>query len=361
MKNGYQIHDANTAPAESWPLLGQAPRWTAWMGAIVLALAAGHSQGYHRPIADCAGSAFTTRAGASDPGRSIRSDYPLDRLTPNVYVIHGPTADPTPENQAFRNNPGIVLTPEGVVVIDPGSSVHVGDMVVRKVKTLTSKPIVAVFNTHSHGDHWLGNEGIKLAYPRAVIYAHPKMKAMAIQDEGRMWIKAFNTLSAGAAEGTTPVGPHKAVNDGDVIAIGGTRFRILYPGPSHSDHDIMSEIPDEKVLFFGDIVRDGLLGPFMTSFKGNIAAIDRGLNTGAKVFIPGHGRSGDATVARNYRLFLVTLREQVRRNYRNGLSDFEMKPRIAKALTAYRDWSSLDESLGRLVSAAYQEIEAEEF
>lgn len=314
-------------------------------GAAILALAAG----------------LTAQAVESPPSRAIRTDYPLDRLTPNVYVIHGPTADPTPENQAFRNNPGIVLTEEGVVVIDPGSSVHVGEMVVRKVKTLTSKPIVAVFNTHAHGDHWLGNEGIKLAYPRAVIYAHPKMIGMAVEDEGRMWIKAFNELSAGAAEGTTPVGPDKAVNGGDVITIGGTRFRILHAGPAHSDRDIMIEVLNEKVLFFGDIVRDGLFSPFQASFKGNIAAIDSGLKTGAKVFVPGHGRSGDATVARNYRLFLVTLREQVRRHYRNGLSDFEMKPRIAEALSAYRNWSSLDESLGRLVSAAYQEIEAEEF
>lgn len=304
---------------------------------------------------------LVAQAVPSDPARAIRADYPLDRLTPNVYVIHGPTADPTPENQAFRNNPGIVLTTEGVVVIDPGSSVHVGEMVVRKVKTLTPKPIVAVFNTHAHGDHWLGNEGIKLAYPRAVIYAHPKMKAMAIEDEGRMWIKAFNELSNGAAEGTTPVGPDKAVNDGDVIAIGGTRFRILHPGPAHSDHDLMIELPDEKVLFFGDVVRDGLFSPFQASFKGNIAAIDRGLKTGAKVFVPGHGRSGDAAVAMNYRRFLETVREQVRHHYRNGLSDFEMKPRVAEALAAYRNWSSLDENLGRLVSAAYQEIEAEEF
>jgi glyoxylase-like metal-dependent hydrolase (beta-lactamase superfamily II) len=299
---------------------------------------------------------------ATDSSRAIRANYPLDRLTPNVYVIHGPTADPTPENQAFRNNPGIVLTKEGVVVIDPGSSVHVGEMVVRKVSTLTSKPIVAVFNTHAHGDHWLGNEGIKQAYPRAVIYAHPKMLAMAIQDEGRMWIKAFNERSNGAVEGTTPVGPDKAVNEGDVIAIDGTRFRILYPGPAHSDQDIMIELPDEKVLFFGDVVRGGLFSPFQASFKGNIAAINRGLKTGAKVFVPGHGRSGDATIARNYRHFLETLREQVRRHYRNGLSDFEMKPKINETLlSAYRDWSSLGESLGPLVSAAYQEIEAEEF
>jgi glyoxylase-like metal-dependent hydrolase (beta-lactamase superfamily II) len=306
-------------------------------------------------------SGLPAQAGDRDAARAIRIDYPLDRLTPNVYVIHGPTEDPTPANQAFRNNPGIVLTREGVVIIDPGSSVHVGSMVVRKVQTLTDKPIVAVFNTHAHGDHWLGNEGIKLAYPRAVIYAHPKMKAMALQDEGRMWIKAFNERSAGAVVGTTPVGPDKVANDGDVVNIGATRFRVLHPGPAHSDHDLMIELPDEKVLFFGDIVRDGLLGPFQASFKGNIAAIDRGLKTEATVFVPGHGRSGDRTVAMNYRRFLETMRVQVRLGYRNGLSDFEMKPKVAAALGDYRNWSALNESLGQLVSAAYLEIEAEEF
>jgi glyoxylase-like metal-dependent hydrolase (beta-lactamase superfamily II) len=293
--------------------------------------------------------------------RPIRTDYPLTRLTPNVYVIHGPTEDPTPANQAFRNNPGIVLTSEGVVVIDPGGSVHVGAMVVNKARTLTSRPIVAVFNTHAHGDHWLGNEGVKLAYPRAVIYAHPKMKAMAIQDEGRMWIKVFNERSNNAVEGTTPVGPDRTVSDGEIVTIGRTRFRILHPGPAHSDHDLMIELPDEKVLFFGDIVRDGLLGPFMASYKGNIVAIDRGLKTGATVFVPGHGRSGDAAVAMKYRHFLETMREQVRTHFRNGLSDFEMKPKISAALAEYRNWSSLDESLGPLVSTAYLEIEAEEF
>lgn len=305
--------------------------------------------------------ALAAPAWSSDPARAIRGDYPLARLTSNVYVIHGPAEDPTPANQAFRNNPGIVLTKEGAVIIDPGSSVYVGEMVVRQVKTLTGKPIVAVFNTHAHGDHWLGNEGIKLAYPRAVIYAHPKMKAMALQDEGRMWIKAFNDRSNGAVEGTTPVGPDKAVNDGDVITIGGTRFRVLHPGPAHSDHDLMIELPDEKVLFFGDVVRDGLLSPFQASFKGNIAAIDRGLQTGATVFVPGHGRSGDRTAAVNYRRFLETMREQVRTHFRKGLSDFEMKPKVAEALGNYRSWSALSENLGPLVSAAYLEIEAEEF
>jgi len=314
-------------------------------------------------LASCTLLLIASLASAAelDPKRMIHTDYPLTKLTDHVYVIQGPTEDPTPANQAFRNNPGIVLTKEGVVVIDPGSSVYVGEMVVRKVQTLTDKPIVAVFDTHAHGDHWLGNEGIKLNYPRAVIYAHPKMKAMPVMEEGKRWLKAFNALSNNAVEGTTPVGADVAVKDGEIITIGETQFRMMLPGPAHSDTDIMIDIPAEKVLFFGDIVRDGLLGPFMSSFKGNIEAIDRGLASGATIFVPGHGRSGDATVAKTYRRFLVTLRERVRENYHKGRSDFEMKPDVEKALSAFRGWASFDASIGKLINIAYGEIEQEEF
>jgi ribonuclease BN (tRNA processing enzyme) len=40
---------------------------------------------------------------------------------------------------------------------------------------ITNKPIVAVFNTHVHGDHWLGNQAIVERYPAVKIYAHPNM------------------------------------------------------------------------------------------------------------------------------------------------------------------------------------------
>ncbi len=300
-------------------------------------------------------------SGAAESSHAITRDYPMHKLTANVYVIQGPTEQPSPGNQAFRNNPGIVLTSEGVVVIDPGSTAYVGEMVVRRVKAITDKPIVAVFNSHAHGDHWLGNEGIKLAYPRAVIYADSAMKEMNAHDEGEMWLKAFNDLSHGAAEGTHAVGVDVAVRDGEIIKIGDTEFHILRPGAAHSNSDIMVYVPAEKVLFFGDIVRDGLLGPFLSSFKGNIEAIDRGLACGATIFVPGHGRSGDTTVAKNYRQFLHTVREQVRAGFREGASDFDVKPKVEQSTRAFSKWTEYKESIGKLVNIAYLEVEKEEF
>ncbi|MEK7304327.1 MAG: MBL fold metallo-hydrolase, partial [Pseudomonadota bacterium] len=120
--------------------------------------------------------ALTVMLSACDrKAPAIQADFPLTKLTERVYVIHGPNEIPNKANQGFMNNPGFVLTRKGVVVIDPGSSVQVGDMLLKKIASVTKDPIIAVFNTHIHGDHWLGNDAIHRAYPKAVIYAHPKM------------------------------------------------------------------------------------------------------------------------------------------------------------------------------------------
>jgi glyoxylase-like metal-dependent hydrolase (beta-lactamase superfamily II) len=298
---------------------------------------------------------------ADDSRLEIRKNYPLERVSQRVYVIRGPNEMPTPENQGFRNNPGIVVTDGGVVIVDPGSSVHTGNYVLKKVRELTASRVVAVFNTHSHGDHWLGNQAIKEAFPNAVIYAHPRAKELAAQGEGERWIRAIDERAGGALEGTYPVAPDRTVNNGETITIGGTHFRIHHGGPAHTDNDIMIEVAEEKVLFFGDVVRSRNVGEFMTSFKGNIAAIDLGLKTGATRFVPGHGPGFDRQGVQAYRDLLATIRAKVAALYETGMESFEMKPRVVAALDGYKTWSGFDDHIGRLINTAYLEVEKEAF
>ena len=64
-------------------------------------------------------------------------DYPVDRIAARTYVIHGPMGYFSVANQGFMNNPGFVVTGEGVVVIDPGSSVQAGRMVMKQIRNVT--------------------------------------------------------------------------------------------------------------------------------------------------------------------------------------------------------------------------------
>jgi glyoxylase-like metal-dependent hydrolase (beta-lactamase superfamily II) len=103
------------------------------------------------------------------------------------------------------------------------------------------------------------------------------------------------------------------VKNSETVTIGGMRFRIHHNGAAHTDNDIMIEVVEEKVLFYGDVVRSQQVSEFMDSFKGNIEAIDLGLKSGATRFIPGHGPGFDRQTVQTYRDFLSTIRSQVAR------------------------------------------------
>ena len=61
--------------------------------------------------------------------KDVVRPYPAQKVHADTYVIHGPQGVPSVANQSFMNNPAWVITADGVVVIDPGSSVQTGRMV----------------------------------------------------------------------------------------------------------------------------------------------------------------------------------------------------------------------------------------
>lgn len=292
---------------------------------------------------------------------AIEKDYPLTRVTDRVYVVQGPNEEPTAANQAFMNNPGFVLTHKGVVVVDPGSSLQVGEMLLEKIGTVTRDPVVAVFDTHVHGDHWLGNDAIRRAWPRAVIYAHPKM-IEASTAAGPAWIDLMNRLTDNAARGTKVVTPGFGLENDETVGLGGMHFHILHTGVAHTDGDLMIEVVEEKVLFTGDVVMNRRAGRLDDgSFKGNIAACEAALKTGAVRVVPGHGPIGDRAVITAYRDWLKALYGAVGRYRAQGLKDFEMKDKVIADLKAYRDWALFDSQIGKLISLAYLQSEQEGF
>ena len=117
-------------------------------------------------------------------------------------MIHGPTELPSPSNQGFMNNPAFVVTDEGVVVIDPGSSVQVGEMVLARIEKVTDKPILAVFNSHIHGDHWLGNQAIRAKYPDVPIYGHERVPPKVEAGAGTEWVDLMLSMTEKATAGT---------------------------------------------------------------------------------------------------------------------------------------------------------------
>lgn len=298
----------------------------------------------------------------ADKAPPLKAAYEAEEVAENVYVIHGPMGLPSPENQGFMNNPGFVLTSKGVAVVDPGSSVQVGEMVLQQIRKVTDQPVVAVFNTHVHGDHWLGNQAIADAFPRVKIYAHPKMIERVEQGAGAQWLEVMMDLTKGASKGTRVVSANSPVEDQGEVRVGNVTFRILHDGKAHTDNDIMILLPQKSLIFLGDNAGHGrLLRLNDGNFQGNIQALNRALATGVKVFVPGHGRSGGSEAASEYRDYLQAVYDGVAELFEEDLSDFEIKPRLLPRLARWKSWVDFDSLMGSHVSLAYLEVEAAAF
>ena len=292
--------------------------------------------------------------------KDVVRPYPAQKVHADIYVIHGPQGLPSVANQSFMNNPAWVITADGVVVIDPGSSVQAGRMVMAQLRKTTTKPVTHVFNTHVHGDHWLGNQAVLEVWPKATLIGHPDMIKRAREGADAFWIKLMSDVTKGYTDGTRAEIPTVEAANGQEFRIGGKTLRIHSSTDAHSKTDLMIEIVEDRILFTGDNVlsrqvmnlRDG-------TFKGVMTETERALALNAKLYIPGHGKGGDRKLVEEQKAWFDILMPEVRRMYDEGKSDFEMKPVIAEKLKAYKQWAEFEANLGPMISLAILEIEQE--
>jgi glyoxylase-like metal-dependent hydrolase (beta-lactamase superfamily II) len=141
--------------------------------------------------------------------------------------------------------------------------------------------------------------------------------------------------------------------------VGGVRMRILPVGPSHTPEDLVVYLPQEKVLFAGDLVFRGRI-PFVGQADSRrwIGAIDQILALGADVIVPGHGPLSrqarqDMQLTRDYLVHLRTVMGQAAKNlepwedaYRAAdWSRFEQLPlfQVANRMNAYNTYLLMEQ------------------
>ena len=285
--------------------------------------------------------------------------FKFQAVADHVYVMQGPLTAPNKTNQGFMNNPGIIVAEHGVIVVDPGSSLNIGRQVLSEIAKITPKPVLAVFNTHIHGDHWLANQAIKVAYPNAKFYAHPNMIAQAEQ-VGQTWLSTMLALTEGQSLGTQLVAPTIAALAKSEMIVDGQHFRIHAVTPAHTDTDIMLEHTNSQTLFLGDNGFNQRFGQFdsSSSVLGNIQALQQAADLHLKVYVPGHGPSGTAAqVVQPYLDYLLLLKQVVQAGYDDGLADYEIKAQARSAFHAYHGWAGFDFNFGKHINRLYLALE----
>lgn len=288
----------------------------------------------------------------------------LARITDNIYVVHGIHSLPDRHNKGLMSNTGIVLTDAGVVIVDAGGSLEAGRIILQRLRELTDKPVIALFNTHVHGDHWLGNAAIREAFPNVRIYAHSKAIERLQAGEAETWLQSFGQILGPDTAGTRAVLPDQALEGGEILEFGGTEFHTHFAGQGHTDTDIMVEAPAQRLLFTGDVVVNHAVPsagmPHDFSAQGQIKAIRYALGLPVDIYVPGHGATGGREVPEGTLRFLEALYASVKRHYDEGLKDYEMKDEVVADLAGYEDWEGFDR-IGAVISFVYLQVEDADF
>ena len=291
-------------------------------------------------------------------------DYAMkaQKVTDGVYAIISPAKSfPDAENKGWNSNTAIVETSEGLLVFDTGSSETIGKALIKTIRSVSDKPIKWVINSHSHGDHWLGNGAFVAEKPAEMIasdVAIGKMKQM-----GYEWVGRFHDMTDGATGKFEPVPAKDAVVKAMERDFGGVQVQILFSGNSHSPGDIVFWLPQQGVLLTGDTMYtqrppatfDAQVKQW-GAFLGELEELE------PEHVIPGHGPVSDISAVTNLKDYFTTLWELVAEGYDEGLPDYEIAPGIKEKMQRFEAiYPGLYERLGESISHTYLQVEAAEF
>ncbi|MDD2893129.1 MAG: MBL fold metallo-hydrolase [Halothiobacillaceae bacterium] len=233
-------------------------------------------------------------------------DIPAKKLGAHTYAVISPDGFPSAKNQGMMSNVTFVITKDGVVIIDSGSSTQIGEMVLRQIRKVTDKPIIAVFNTHYHGDHWLGNHAFVAANKDVPIYAHALTMSAIKAGQGEYWVKLMERSTDNATAGTIVTPPSKEIKHGDEFKYGDVTVRCLHYGIAHTPADVCFEIVEDRIVHVGDVAMTKRIafmedGSYLGTFK-TYDALEK-LQPKVAMWLPGHGEPGADVLKDNRELF----------------------------------------------------------
>ncbi len=288
------------------------------------------------------------------------------QLSPHVWMIYAKDGFPTQENFGLMANIVFVVTAKGVVVLDSGASLQIGQMAIRMIKTVTPKPVVAVFNSHYHGDHWLGNHAFAETFGKDLpIHALEYSREQIAGHEGNLWRSLMERWTNQSTMGTKVVAPNRTVEHGQVFDYGDVQLKMHFYGKAHTPSDLSVEVVQDKLTYVADIAMENRIaniddGSYPGTFK-YYEALQKA--TGQQLWVPGHGRPGRDLLNR-YGTFMKGIWEPCEQAVKDGVPLDQAKalvlkdPRVASRANTMDGFGA---NIGKYTSLAYLEAEKEAF
>jgi glyoxylase-like metal-dependent hydrolase (beta-lactamase superfamily II) len=189
-----------------------------------------------------------------------------------------------------RPNAGVVVTGDGVVVIDALASPRQGEELLRTIRGITDQPVQWLVLTHHHPDHHFGAVILRKAGARVI--AHPDRRVLAGEGgEDALiadWVRVVGLDAMRGFEFADT--PDRPVTSADTLRLGGKTLVVTHPGSGHSAGDLLVWLPRERVLFAGDVlVEDGVSMVVDGNSDELLRVLDVVDSMEPAVVVPGHG------------------------------------------------------------------------
>ena len=228
--------------------------------------------------------------------------------------------------------------------------------------------IGTLVNTHANGDHYFGNQLVEA--PRIIAsracademkHRPPRQRAEQLRnwrklgDAGRFIYE--NLGGKFDLEDIELVLPTEVFEDKLTLEIGRKRVELHNVGPAHTGGDTLVYLPEEKVVYTGDIIFADAHPIIWEGPVSNwVKACDLMLAWGAEVVVPGHGPISDLGAVRSTRRYWDYVTAAARKRFDAGMPVDQAVRDIS--LAEFRGWID-PERIVVNVHALYREFRGE--
>ena len=246
----------------------------------------------------------------------------------------------------------------GVTAIDALFTPAMTRTLLAETARVAPRPVRRLVNTHHHLDHTLGNaqfpaeteivahEKARAEMQRTGIGVLPRIERMAPQFVGTL-ADAVERLPDRTFEGAALE-----------LDAGAHRLRLLHLGSGHTRGDVVVHLPQERVLFAGDLAFFDVTPLAFEGHIGNWIAIGERVLAmeGVDVIVPGHGPVGTKDDLRDLLGYLRLVRDGAQRGFDAGAPVEDAAAAID--LGRYSEWGE-PERLPINVARLYREYRGE--
>lgn len=267
------------------------------------------------------------------------------------------------------SNAGIIVDGDTSLLVDTLYDLKLtGEMLATMRGSLPAAAhIDMLVNTHANGDHCYGNQLVGdariIASARTaeeMLEVPPETMAMLVKQAPYLGLLGEYTSRIFGAfdfENITPVLPNQTFETRLDLHVGAKAVSLLEVGPAHTRGDTLVYVPDDRVVFSGDILFiEGHPVMWAGPVSNWIRACERILELDVETIVPGHGPITGKQGVERLKGYWEYLLAEVRPRHAAGLSPLEAALDIP--MDAYAHWSDAERVVVN-VATIYRELNNE--